>query len=323
MDKRFEYYFYDLFSNEKTLDEVIKIIWEPNGYEAIKKVYREIDWSISNKEYEKIKSDYKTFLSKIYKKYPHFKINDYGLNKEHKEALLVRYELIGALSNVSLSVPQEIKVNLMKLGLKHELFGSFFNTQSLLTYCCLFPDLESPRCKSDFYQFSPMNDLHSYNEISYSKDKGEEISYSKDKSIGKKKEEISYLKEREDERIQGYLVNPPYNKNHIKASGEKVMEWVKDSHNLRFFIILPAWDVKTRSLYGLKSYSDLPIISKLIDSEYRVFHKVFEEFPFYDGVKNRLVNLSDVPIHVIILQSKNLFWNKNIEKLFLELIKIH
>ncbi len=288
MDKRFEYYFYDLFVNDKTSQEVLKIIWEPRGFEAIQKVYREIDWNISEKEYNQIKKDYQKRLDNIYKKYPYYKNNDFGLIKNKKDSLLIRYDLISALNNISLSVPQEIKINLTKLGLKHEMFGSFFNTNFLLSYCCLFPDLEAPRCKSDFFDFK----------------------------IQKSKNEFS-----DSEEIKGYLVNPPYEASYIKVSGEKVLEWLKDNKNLRFFIVLPIWDIKTREMYSLKTYSDLPIITELINSEYNVFHKVFEEFPFYDGTKNKLVHLKD-PIHFMVLQSKNLSWNNNIEKLLRNFLKL-
>jgi hypothetical protein len=286
MSKNFEYYFYDLFTNPKTKEEIMKIIWEPLGFEAIQKSYKEIEWNISDDELLQIKSDYKKYLSKIYDKNYHFKSTSFGLSKSIKDALLVRYQLIGALNNVSLSVPQETKLRLMKLGLKHEMFGSFFNTQFLLSYCCLFPDLEAPRCTSDFFNFKP-----------------------------KKHSEI--------QEINGYLVNPPYDKLHIKTSSQKVLEWLKGSSNLRFFVILPVWDVKFRTSFNLPLYSDLPEINELIDSKYTVFHRIFKgkEFPFYSGITNKLVNLKD-PIHVIILQSSNLPWNKNIENLFLNLIKI-
>jgi hypothetical protein len=283
MNKYFEYYFYDLFSNESTLSEVIKIIWEPFGFDTIKKVYREIEWGISLKELNKLKKDYKKILDGIYKKFPHFKDIDYGIPKENKEALLVRYYLIGALNNASLSVPQRTKLNLRKLGLKHEIFGSFFNTHKLLNYCCLFPDLESPRCKSDFYSFLPSD----------------------------------------SKEVNGYLVNPPYDKSHIKASIDKVLEWTSSKINLRFFVILPVWDNNSRLLYNLPLYSDFPEITNLIDSKNTVFHRIFEgpEFPFYDGTKNKLVNLKE-PIHVFVIQSPNLFWNENMETLFLHLIRI-
>lgn len=60
---------------------------------------------------------------------------------------LFRYHMVGALSNISLSVCPTIK---KKWGITFELFGAFYNTH--YPYCSLFSDIE-PNSTSDFFKF--------------------------------------------------------------------------------------------------------------------------------------------------------------------------
>jgi len=55
----------------------------------------------------------------------------------HVKELIYRYDVMGFLNNVSLSVDLSVK---NKWKITHELFGSFYNTD--YPYCSLFPDLE-------------------------------------------------------------------------------------------------------------------------------------------------------------------------------------
>ena len=276
----FEYYLYDLLTNEKISKDIIKLILEPDGFEVIKESYKQITWNISEKEFKQIIIKYNKLLDNIYIKFPYFK--KLNINP----AIFVRYELMGFLNNISLSFPQNKKLELKKLGITHELFGSVFNTHPSLTYCCLFPDLEAPRCKSNFYDFSPFD----------------------------------------HKDISGYLINPPYTKSYINSSSERVLEWLSSNkkQNLRFLFILPLWDNKSRELYNLPISSDLPIIKTLIESKYTVYHRIIKgkDFQFYDGTKNKLVNLKD-PIHIMILQDgPDMIWNKNIEQSFNKILLI-
>jgi hypothetical protein len=67
----------------------------------------------------------------------------------HVDFLIYRYDVMGFLGNISLSVPKRYK---QKWGITNELFGSFYNTD--YPYCSLFPDLEPGSLGNVFY-FKP------------------------------------------------------------------------------------------------------------------------------------------------------------------------
>lgn len=71
------------------------------------------------------------------------------------EFLIHRYDVLGYLNNISLSVSPKIKE---KWKITHELFGAFYNVNLDHTYCSLFPDLE-PNSVGNVFFFKPKKDM--------------------------------------------------------------------------------------------------------------------------------------------------------------------
>lgn len=143
----FEYFLFKLLKNKSYID----MIWKPHGFKQIKNIYDNNKLEINKSlkiNHNEIKKEYDQFLKYIYKKYPNLK----KIKIKNRDKLVVRYGLIGALTNISLSIPNKLK---KKLHIDHEMFGSFYNTDNDLTYNCLFSDLEGTRCKGDFYDYDP------------------------------------------------------------------------------------------------------------------------------------------------------------------------
>ncbi len=69
----------------------------------------------------------------------------------HVEVLIYRYDLLGFLNNISLSVHPSLK---KEWKIEHELFGAFYNVDSKHSYCSLFPDLE-PKSEGNVLFFKP------------------------------------------------------------------------------------------------------------------------------------------------------------------------
>jgi hypothetical protein len=275
IDKNFEYFFYIILTDDKTKEEFTNLVWKKYGFIEILKYYEnnKINYETYNSE-RNIPKEYNKLILKIYEKYPYLKKN-YNIDSDIRDALLVRYYLIDSFTSISLSVNNRFKNVIRKyFDVKHEMFGSIFNTSLEYSYCCIFPDLESPRCVSDFYDF----DI-------------------------------------KDDSIKGFLVNPPYIKNHIIEVGEKILQWLKLKIPLRFVVILPLWDSESRKKYNLKEYSNLPIITSLLNSPFTVYSKISTSFPFYNGVTGKNVILKD-PIHIIVLENFSESWSENQKKLF-------
>lgn len=70
---------------------------------------------------------------------------------EHVDWLIHRYDTLGYLNNISLSVSPKIKE---EWGITHELFGAFYNVDMSHSYCSLFSDLE-PNSSGNVFFFKP------------------------------------------------------------------------------------------------------------------------------------------------------------------------
>lgn len=88
---------------------------------------------------------FKLKINKIIKKLKFDFISDMDIDLQ--KYALFRYHMVGALSNISLSVCPTIK---KKWGITFELFGAFYNTH--YPYCSLFSDIE-PKATTDFFNF--------------------------------------------------------------------------------------------------------------------------------------------------------------------------
>jgi hypothetical protein len=92
------------------------------------------------------------------------------------------------------------------------------------------------------------------------------------------------------------LVNPPYTMQWMIWTIRKILdEWLGKAI---FYIVIPVWDCRTRKRLGLKLYNEcVPEIVELIEKS--KYHKVVENFLFYDGVGRKDYIMGKVPIHVI------------------------
>lgn len=92
--------------------------------------------------------------NKILKKYP--KLYERFKHIKNIIPLMLCYDHIGALGNISLSVSPKLKQRWKKeYKLSHELYGSFYNTENDLPYCSLFPEIESSDVKCNAFDFVP------------------------------------------------------------------------------------------------------------------------------------------------------------------------
>lgn len=95
---------------------------------------------------EEFKHDLNKSLLKYKKLYDRFK------NIPNVEFLIHRYDVIGLLNNISLSVNSSLK---KEWGITHELFGSFYNSD--YPHCSMFPDLEESL--GNALSFKPKKDM--------------------------------------------------------------------------------------------------------------------------------------------------------------------
>ena len=119
----------NLLKIEETVGIIPKSVKLPN-----------VNCSLANKSYRKL-------LVSIVHKYP--TLYERFASYPHIRELLIRYDTYDLLSNISLSVPPELK---RQMGIDFELFGAFYNTN--YPYCTLFPDLERDGVSNAFY-FKP------------------------------------------------------------------------------------------------------------------------------------------------------------------------
>jgi len=101
-----------------------------------------------------------------------------------------------------------------------------------------------------------------------------------------------------------YLVNPPYTEEAIEKSLALVKSSIinKNSGRLRFVIVIPVWDKKTREESGLYDNYDMPAINQFLNEKFVQYHKVFSHFPFYDYLKRKDVKMPGVYIHFIVAE---------------------
>jgi len=139
-------------------DVIIRKLNKPEYSEYIKSFIYDIE-NLRDKLKNPKKYNYEDVIKfnkeiiKTIKKY-NFKF-DKNLNEKDlmkQKYALLRYEIIDALSNISLSVSPKLK---KEWNINFELFGSFYNTNS--DYCGLFSDLENSKC--DFYSFKPKSGM--------------------------------------------------------------------------------------------------------------------------------------------------------------------
>jgi hypothetical protein len=91
------------------------------------------------------------------------------------------------------------------------------------------------------------------------------------------------------------LANPPYTESWIRWTCRQILDkWLNKA---TFYVVIPAWDCKTRDEKKLKSYNCVYDIADLIRNAKE--YKLYERFPFWDGINQKEVNLKDVYIHVI------------------------
>lgn len=95
---------------------------------------------------------------------------------------------------------------------------------------------------------------------------------------------------------QVVLVNPPYTNQWIIWSIRKILdEWLDKA---TFYVVIPVWDCRTRKRLGLKLYNECaPEIVELIEKS--KYHKVVDNFLFYDGVGRADYYMTKIPIHII------------------------
>ena len=120
-----------------------------------------------------------------YELYRRFSRKDCGNYLPHVKYLIHRYNTLGFLNNISLSVCPNVKAD---WGITHELFGAFYNSNTT-GYCSLFPDLETNSLGNALY-FKP----------------GPQMG-------------------RRGRQQQVILINPPYTTNFIKWSIVRANEW--------------------------------------------------------------------------------------------------
>lgn len=78
----------------------------------------------------------------------------------------------------------------------------------------------------------------------------------------------------------------------------------KNNEKLMFILVIPAWDRKTRTNFGIYDKYDMPILTKFIQSEWIQFHKSSIHFPFYDYLHQKTTYFpKTIPIHFIIASS--------------------
>lgn len=101
-----------------------------------------------------------------------------------------------------------------------------------------------------------------------------------------------------------YLVNPPYTEEAIEKSLMFVKSWILDkkSRKLRFVIVIPVWDKKTRQEFGIYDDYDMPAINQFLNEKFVLYHKVINDFPFFDYLKRKEVEMPGVYIHFIIAE---------------------
>lgn len=100
---------------------------------------------VKDVDVEEFEEDVKKSVRKHRSLYDRFK------NIEHIDWLIHRYDTLGFLTNISLSVHPKIKE---EWGITHEMFGAFYNVDLKHTYCSLFPDLE-PNSSGNVFFFKP------------------------------------------------------------------------------------------------------------------------------------------------------------------------
>lgn len=92
------------------------------------------------------------------------------------------------------------------------------------------------------------------------------------------------------------LVNPPYTNQWMIWTIRKILdEWLGVA---TFWVVIPVWDCRTRKRLGLKIYNECaPEIVELIEKA--KYHKLVNNFLFFDGVTRKDYIMEKVPIHVI------------------------
>lgn len=102
---------------------------------------------------EKVKADISEYESEVKKSIEkHEKLYKRFKDYPNIEMLIYRYDTMGFLNNISLSVHPSLK---KKWGITHEMFGAFYNSD--YPYCSLFPDLEDSL--GNVMNFKPKKDM--------------------------------------------------------------------------------------------------------------------------------------------------------------------
>jgi hypothetical protein len=233
-------------------NELPKTIWKARKSLIVRRKKPSAKWI--EIETEKIKKIY----GKLYERFKHI---------ENIIPLLICYDHVGALGNISLSVHPDLKKRWKRMyNLSHELFGAFYNTfntyntEKDLTYCSLFPEIENSSIKCNAYDFEPK--------------KGET-----------------------------YLANPPYTEYHIRWTLQNILTKWSESN---FIVVVPVWDKTSRKKLGLNEYDDLSEITEMI-KKYGRHHKIIKNFPFYNGIDNKNIILKDPVHIFYIWNDKNKF----------------
>ena len=95
--------------------------------------------------------EYKENVNKSLKKHKH--LYEKFKNLDNIESLIYRYDKMGFLNNISLSVHPYVK---KEWNITHELFGAFYNSD--YPHCSLFPDLEDSL--GNALKFKPKKDMN-------------------------------------------------------------------------------------------------------------------------------------------------------------------
>ena len=140
------------------------IYWRPqfykNGLPIIKRPKNEIEkaFMLLSKKVENPpehtnneKEEYEKKIDEIIKRINFVIDNEIDIKTlKIQRAAIYRYDVIGALNNISLSLSPEIK---KKMRINFELFGSFYNTS--VDYCGLFADIENNSCDFNTFKLKP------------------------------------------------------------------------------------------------------------------------------------------------------------------------
>lgn len=268
-----------------------KLYWKPQRYEngfplrfenAMTDIERDFNLVIDKlyspeKSTYKEKREYMSECNALIKKrkfnLPRYDEQTFQLVK----AAIHRYDAVGALDNISLSVHPNKKE---EWGITHEMFGAFYNTKIGT----------GKDCKS--YRNSDYNGLFN------------DIEANETDAIGFEAKSGMVI-----------LCNPPYTEEWIIKSIEMVNEMMDTVPNLKVYMVLPMWN-KSDRLANTKNVkqgeewnegdNELKMLDEMKEGKYTVSWELVEKFPFWSGITCKDTILGKQLVHVGLLSNSTL-----------------